>query len=129
MSCVLVRLRAKVVPTDNGCWQWLGALDPTGYGRIALGDTMAYTHRVAAEAFYGPIPEGMTVDHLCRNRGCCNPLHLEVVTARENLMRGDTLTAAHHAGVDCGFERCRACRRHRHPAAQRAEADANKKAS
>lgn len=111
--CIAQRLWAKTVPTEDGCWNWTGGIDPTGYGRISAGGTMGYTHRVAVELFHGPIPDGMDVDHLCRNRACCNPAHLEVVTRQENLLRGETLTAAHKAGVDCGFSACRSCARHR----------------
>lgn len=111
--CVLRRLAAKVTLADAGCWQWNGADNGHGYGCIDLGGRITYTHRLAYEAFFGPIPEGYDIDHLCRNRRCCNPFHLEAVTRRENLMRGETLTRAHLLGVDCGFAACPSCQRHR----------------
>jgi hypothetical protein len=110
------RIQARVEIDDFGCWNWTGALTSNlpgkGYGRIQVGPKLKLTHRVAYEALVGPIPEGLDLDHLCRNRKCCNPAHLEPVTRRENLLRGDTLTAAHHEGRDCGNLGCKSCRRH-----------------
>lgn len=95
----------------TGCWNWTRTIQPNGYGRISIDGRMVYTHRAAFEAFVGPVPVGLELDHLCRNRRCCNPAHLEAVTRRENLLRGDTLTAAHAAGRDCGHRGCKNCRR------------------
>lgn len=97
----------------DGCWEWTGATDPTGYGRFFVDGTMQYAHRWSYETFVGPIPAGLDIDHLCRVRRCVCPGHLEAVTRRENLLRGETLAAAHAAGVDCGFAACVSCRRHR----------------
>jgi len=70
----------------TGCWNWLKAKSPAGYGRF--GSTPLYAHRASYECFKGSIPTGLQIDHLCRNRGCINPAHLEAVTSRENTMRG-----------------------------------------
>lgn len=114
MKCVAQRLFAGIEVDANGCWVWTKATWPTGYGAIRCADqTMEYTHRVAVELFHGPIPSDQQVDHLCRNRACCNPTHLEVVTQRENIMRGEGFVPAHAANIDCGYERCGSCRRHR----------------
>lgn len=70
---------------------WLGTVDKDGYGRTqsaACGNR--YVHRIAYVALVGPIPEGLTIDHLCRVRNCFNPRHLEPVTLHKNLMRGQT---------------------------------------
>jgi hypothetical protein len=110
-------MAAKIVVDDAGCWIWTAAKDPTGYGRIWHTGTMKYAHRVAYELLVGPILPGLDLDHLCRVRACVNPLHLEPVTHRENLMRGDTLARAHHEGRFCGAETCRTCTRFRAPLA------------
>jgi len=108
-------LRSRVEVDEFGCWNFTGGLSNTtpgkGYGRMSINGRMHYTHRIAYEALVGPVPEGLDLDHLCRNRKCCNPEHLEPVTRRENLMRGDTLAAAHHEGRNCGFLGCKTCRR------------------
>lgn len=84
------RFFAKVDRTDS-CWLWTGALQPEGYGRFAPGDTLrrSLAHRWSYEFHVGPIPEGLTIDHLCRVRACVNPAHLEPVTLEENARRGN----------------------------------------
>lgn len=101
---LIVRLLAKVEVRDDGCWVFTGYRLQSGYGLIGLGAAslgLDYTHRVAYRELVGPIPPGLDLDHLCRNRGCCNPMHLEPVTRRENLMRGDTHTARNAAKTHC----------------------------
>jgi hypothetical protein len=73
---------------ETGCYEWTGALMPNGYGEIGRGAGYVYAHRAVLELFVNPIPEGMSVDHLCRNRKCINPDHLEVVTIKVNTLRG-----------------------------------------
>src|SRR5262245_13646810 len=72
---------------QTGCWNWTGYCTRTGYGRIKVGQRSLLAARVAYEQFTGPIPQGLTVDHLCRNTGCVNPGHLECVDAAENTRR------------------------------------------
>ena len=59
-----------------------------GYGKLRVGRKTVYLHRRAYEIWFGPIPKGMQIDHLCRNRACCNPNHLEVVWPSTNIRRG-----------------------------------------
>lgn len=77
------------VTYDHGCWTFAGRVSPTGYGRLGVkgGAFTQVTHRAVYEYFNGPVPRGADLDHLCRNRACCNPAHLEVVTHEENMRR------------------------------------------
>jgi hypothetical protein len=81
---------------SGSCWVWTGARSPSGYGRITVGGRNAYAHRVAYEMIVGPIPAGLQIDHLCRNRCCCKPAHLQPVTALVNNRRGATNAAVTH---------------------------------
>lgn len=73
---------------ETPCWLWSGFKDENGYGRVWFGTKGIRTHRLSYELNIGPIPEGLVIDHLCRNRACCNPAHLEPVTNEENVRRG-----------------------------------------
>lgn len=71
------------------CWLWAGQQNRNGYGRIKVQGRWLMVHRLVYELHIGPIGEGLVLDHLCRNRLCCNPKHLEPVTSRENTLRGE----------------------------------------
>lgn len=97
---LLDRLAAKFAISDE-CWEWTASKTPGGYGRIFADGRKVYAHRAVYEAVVGPIPEGFQIDHLCRNRGCVNPDHLEPVTRRENLLRGVGFVAVNAAKTHC----------------------------
>lgn len=83
------------------CWPWLGHTDPKGYGRFKTGGKYHSAHRMAYELLVGPIPLGLTIDHLCRNHSCVNPYHLEVVSLRENILRSDNMAGRYARRATC----------------------------
>lgn len=88
----------------NGCWIWTGSKGRQGYGRTTHGDgSTKYTgtHRLTYMRIVGAVPEGLELDHLCRVRSCCNPEHLEPVTHRENMLRGETVFAFNAKKTHC----------------------------
>src|SRR3990167_577551 len=86
------------------CWIWTASCWPSGYGKFrtgSAGSKMAVAHRYAYESIVGVIPEGLTLDHLCRVRGCVNPIHLEPVTHRVNVFRGGAPPPPHAIKTHC----------------------------
>src|SRR3990167_10748674 len=81
------------VKKTPGCWLWTGALKENGYGAFGVNYRSGYAHRFSYENFRGPIPHGLTIDHLCRVRNCVNPSHLEAVTIGVNTLRGNSVSA------------------------------------
>lgn len=94
------RFWAKVQKTDT-CWLWLGNLDSGGYGMFRVGGRMTMVHRFAYELLVGPIPDGLTLDHLCGVTVCVWPFHLEPTTMRENILRGESFSAHNARKTRC----------------------------
>jgi hypothetical protein len=117
----------------SGCWLWQGfvANNSHGYATFWLNGKNRLAHRVAYEFFVGPIPEGLTIDHVkvrgCTSKSCVNPAHLEAVTTWENTLRGNALPALNFRKTHCdnghpydeentyitkqGWRACRECHR------------------
>jgi len=79
-------LRVEVTP--SGCWNWLGGHFSDGYGTFWDNKRAVYAHKFSYEQLVGVVPIGLDLDHLCHNRGCVNPQHLEAVTHGVNVRRG-----------------------------------------
>lgn len=124
---LLDRLADKCALDDNDCLVWFGGVG-SGYGRIARGPElgpdcprMVSTHFAMYVLHKGPVPEGLEIDHLCRNRACCNPDHLEAVSHSENVLRGlpfrkpRTHCRRGHEFNESNpkLDKCRACNRER----------------
>ena len=126
------RMGESFVPEPNsGCWLWTRRLSRDGYGVVFLWrdgkSRPAYAHRAAYIAMKGPIPDGLTIDHLCHTPSCVNPDHLEACTMLENIMRGRTFSVINARATHCihghpfdeantirrpkGRRGCRACNR------------------
>jgi hypothetical protein len=88
-------------PSDEACWEWTGGLDRRGYGMFWSGAQGVRAYRWLYERMVGAVPAGMHLDHLCRNTKCVNWHHLEVVTPRENIMRGEGVAARFAARTHC----------------------------
>jgi hypothetical protein len=90
------RMRTKIdvgyhADTEEPCWYWTRAVNSKGYGQWGVNGVSRSVHRVAYELLVGTIPAGLTIDHLCLVKRCCNPVHLEIVTRRENVQRAAAL--------------------------------------
>lgn len=115
------RFLAKTNKTD-GCWLWVGATGSNGYGQMQFGPRKQQAHRISYQLFVGPIPENLTLDHICRIRNCVNPYHVRPMTMIENSRIGNRFTARPkcHKGhaytpentkLYRGYRVCRRCKR------------------
>jgi hypothetical protein len=98
----VLRFRRFVRPVlETGCWLWTGSLDSHGYGKFSIKHRSIPAYRFSYETFVGPRPPGATLDHLCRNRRCVNPAHLEPVANRINILRGVSPAAVNAHKTHC----------------------------
>ena len=95
------RFWSHVRKDPEGCWTWARKPDDSGYGRFRVGSKIWYVHVLSYLSEVGPIPEGWEVDHLCRNRACVRPDHLEAVTGYVNMLRGDAPAAQNARKTHC----------------------------
>ena len=126
-SAHLRRFEEKI-DRSGDCWIWTGTALQSGYGVIHRDGKRLYAHRVSYETYVGPIPEGLVIDHLCRNPPCVNPDHLEAVRQGTNTKRGTGPTAVNAAKTHCirnhplsganlyviqapGYRQCKTCHR------------------
>lgn len=124
---VAVRLMARL-RVEGDCWEWTGYRLPSGYGQIGIGDRAELVHVVAMFLRHGAAAlRAETVNHLCFNRACCNPDHLQFASRRENTLHGSGLSAQAAAKTHCssghefspentyhsprGRRACRTCKR------------------
>lgn len=125
---VILRILANSTLTESGCIEWNGYRDKFGYGRVTAEKSDLFTHRITWAWFNdSEIPEGMSVDHLCMNRACVNPVHLDICPIGENLRRSPTsMPSINKAKTHCykghlfagenlvidksGYRACRTCR-------------------
>lgn len=99
---IIVRLLHRIqIDQATGCWNWMGGNNGRGYGVIGLNHRSWYVHRISHLLFIGPIPDGFEVDHLCKNRGCCNPFHLEAVPQSVNNARSASCCALNALKTHC----------------------------
>jgi hypothetical protein len=130
---IIKRLFSRTqIDDESGCWVWQGAKTKNGYGVIGYKDGNILTHRMSYTLLVDNIPSSLQIDHLCRNRACINPTHLDIVTCKENLRRSPiTLQGIQLARTHCpqghrleegnldnwsrrmGKRKCRLCRNKR----------------
>ncbi len=128
MRTAIERFLQKINVADSGCWVWTASLGQKRYAQFGLNYKMILGHRFIYEYYHGQICPDLTIDHLCRNRKCVNPIHLEQVTQKVNVLRGIGLCAVNARKTHCpqgheynnentyinqGYRYCKTCLRDR----------------
>lgn len=104
------RIFAKIlIDKSSGCWEWQGAIDQQGYGLLWFKKRTERIHRVMYSAYVEPIPRGIKerrfnqIDHKCKNPKCCNPKHLQMITQKENVLKGESIVAINFRKNECKY--------------------------
>lgn len=100
---MMERFNSKYTIQKNGCWDWIGQVYPNGYGSLWVRGKNVFAHRFSYQMFNGAIPEKLTVDHLCKNRKCVNPFHLDLTTRVDNVQRSNNEIANNKAKTHCPY--------------------------
>lgn len=95
------RFWSRLMESESGCWEWQEYVDEKGYGRFWDGARTIRAHQYAFAALVGDVPDGLELDHLCKNRRCANPYHLDPVTHEVNMARSDNIMLAFSDQTHC----------------------------
>ncbi len=102
MNALPANMSRRIALAPTGCWLWTGDRYENGYGRGWIGKGLSrQAHRAVYLVLVGQVPEGLVLDHLCRTKLCVNPRHLDVVTHRENILRGEGIAAINAVKTHC----------------------------
>lgn len=90
-----------LINKETGCWEWQAGLDGKGYSAFCVRKRMKIGHRISYNIYVGEIPKGLVIDHLCKNIKCVNPAHMEPVTQKDNILRGEAPSSLQAQQTHC----------------------------